>query len=95
MKSREGEHRERQHDAEEDGPDARAADRNDPSIITEWGFEVLVTPGVQLTNTVTVNLTTGTVEEVVNNCGAQVDSGDPDVPSYVLEYAPCVVSEGE
>jgi hypothetical protein len=60
--------------------------QNNPSIRTENGFEVPVTPGVQLTHIMTVNLSAGTIEHVVNGVGGQVDNSNTGVPAYVLRY---------
>ena len=65
--------------------------QNNPSIVTERGFEVPVTPGLELFHIMTVNLSAGTIEHVVNDCGAQVDNSNTGAPSYVLEYPPCVL----
>ena len=69
--------------------------QNDPSIVTEMGFEVTIGPGIELFHVMTVNLTAGTVRHVVNDCGAQVDAGAPGAPSYVLSYPPCELPGGE
>jgi hypothetical protein len=71
-----------------------AFNRNDPSIVTEMGYEVPDTPGVVLTHVMTKNLSgPGTINSVVNGFGEAVDGipapGDPDNyedPSYVIEY---------
>lgn len=60
--------------------------RNDPSIVTERGFEVPRTSGVRLHHLLTVNLDAGAIEHVVNDVGARVDSRAPGVPSYVVDY---------
>jgi hypothetical protein len=60
--------------------------RNDPSIVTERGFEVPRAPGVRLHHLLTVNLGAGTVRHVVNDVGAQVDTGAVGVPAYVVDY---------
>ena len=44
--------------------------RNDPSIVTEHGFEVPRTAGVRLHHLLTVNLGAGTIRHVVNDVGA-------------------------
>lgn len=71
-----------------------AFNRNDPSIVTENGFEVPDAPGVVLRSVMTKNLSgPGTITHVVNGFGAAVDGvpepGDPDNsedPSYVVSY---------
>lgn len=60
--------------------------QNNPSIRTENGFEVPVTPGVQLTHIMTVNLSAGTIEHVVNGVGGQVDNSNTGIPAYILNY---------
>ena len=60
--------------------------RNDPSITTERGFEVPDRAGVRLHHVLTVNLDAGSIEHVVNDTGARVDSTAPGVPSYVVDY---------
>jgi hypothetical protein len=60
--------------------------RNDPSIITENGFEVPETPGVRLRHIMTVNLGAGTIQHVVNGVGSQVDNSNTGTPAYVIEY---------
>ena len=48
--------------------------RNDPSIVTENGYEVPDTPGVVLTHVMTKNLSgPGTINSVVNGIGDPVD----------------------
>ena len=60
--------------------------RNDPSITTESGFEVPERAGVRLHHVLTVNLEAGSIEHVVNDTGARVDSNAPGIPSYVVDY---------
>jgi hypothetical protein len=60
--------------------------QNNPSIRTENGFEVPVTPGVQLTHIMTVNLSAGTINHVVNGVGGQVDNTNTGTPAYILSY---------
>ncbi len=60
--------------------------RNDPTITTARGFEVPDRPGVRLHHVMTVNLEAGSIEHVVNDTGARVDSTAPGVPSYVVDY---------
>jgi len=60
--------------------------RNNPSIITENGFEAPTTPGVQLHHLLTVNLGAGTTRHVVNGVGGQVDNSNTGVPQYVVDY---------
>jgi len=58
----------------------------DPSIHASRGFEVPVTPGVRLHHVLTVNLSAGTIDHVVNDTGAPVDNSNTGTPSFVAEY---------
>ena len=70
--------------------------QNNPDIVTENGFLVPDAPGVELTHILTVNLTAGTINNVINGVGDKVEfvdtdgDGEPDsgagVPSYVVTY---------
>jgi hypothetical protein len=60
--------------------------QNNPSIHTENGFEVRETPGVQLHHIMTVNLSAGTIDHVVNGVGAAADTTKIGVPVYIVEY---------
>jgi hypothetical protein len=60
--------------------------RNDPTITTESGFEVPERAGVRLHHVLTVNLDAGSIEHVVNDTGARVDSSAPGMPSYVVDF---------
>ena len=60
--------------------------RNNPSIHTENGFEVPETPGVQLHHVMTVNLSAGTIDHVVNGVGDPADVTRIGVPVYVVDY---------
>jgi hypothetical protein len=60
--------------------------QNNPSIHTENGFEVPTTPGVRLHHIMTVNLSAGTIDHVVNGVGAAADTTRIGVPVYVTEY---------
>ncbi|QGQ18105.1 adenylyl cyclase [Cellulomonas sp. JZ18] len=62
--------------------------QNNPSIVTENGFEVPQRPGVRLTHVMTVNLSAGTIRHVVNGVGGQVDNSNTGTPAYVVEYPP-------
>lgn len=58
----------------------------DPTIHAARGFEVPVTPGVRLHHIMTVNLSAGTIDHVVNDTGAPVDNSSTGQPSYVVEF---------
>ena len=60
--------------------------RNNPSIHTENGFEVPVTPGVRLHHIMTVNLGAGTIDHVVNGVGGPADTSNIGVPVFVVDY---------
>ena len=60
--------------------------QNNPSIHTENGFEVPVTPGVQLHHIMTVNLSAGTIDHVVNGVGDPADTTKIGVPVYIIDY---------
>jgi hypothetical protein len=60
--------------------------RNNPAIHTENGFEVPERPGVRLHHIMTVNLSAGTIDHVVNGVGAAADTTKIGVPVYVIEY---------
>ncbi|HEX6033992.1 MAG TPA: coagulation factor 5/8 type domain-containing protein, partial [Anaerolineales bacterium] len=60
--------------------------RNNPSIHTENGFEVPETPGVQLRHIMTVNLSAGTIDHVVNGVGGPADTSNIGVPVYIVHY---------
>jgi hypothetical protein len=60
--------------------------RNNPSIHTENGFEVPETPGVQLHHIMTVNLSAGTIDHVVNGVGGPADTSNIGVPVYIVHY---------
>lgn len=60
--------------------------QNNPSIHTENGFEVPERPGVRLHHIMTVNLSAGTIDHVVNGVGAAADTTRIGVPVYVIDY---------
>ncbi|GAB7190089.1 hypothetical protein NUM3379_07950 [Kineococcus sp. NUM-3379] len=60
--------------------------QNNPSIHTENGFEVPQTPGVRLHHVMTVNLTAGTIDHVVNGVGDAADMQHVGQPRYVVSY---------
>lgn len=74
--------------------------RNDPGIVTENGYEVPETFGVQLNNIMINNLSgPGVMNHIVNGCGAAVDGiadaefgespGDYENPRYLVNYPLC------
>ncbi|MEO6084552.1 MAG: hypothetical protein ABIQ18_15740 [Umezawaea sp.] len=60
--------------------------QNNPTIHTENGFEVPNTPGVKLHHIMTVNLSAGVVDHVVNGVGDPADTTKVGVPVYVKDY---------
>lgn len=60
--------------------------QNNPSIHTENGFEVPQRPGVQLRHIMTVNLSAGTIDHVVNGIGDAADTSKIGVPVYIAQY---------
>ncbi|QYC45582.1 hypothetical protein Nocox_40195 [Nonomuraea coxensis DSM 45129] len=60
--------------------------QNNPDIHTENGFEVPRTPGVRLHHVMTVNLSAGTIDHVVNGVGEAADPSRTGAPVYVTDY---------
>jgi hypothetical protein len=60
--------------------------QNNPSIHTENGFEVPVRPGVRLHHIMTVNLSAGTIDHVVNGVGEAADTTRIGAPVYITDY---------
>jgi hypothetical protein len=60
--------------------------RNNPSIHTENGFEVPQTPSVRLRHVMTVNLSAGTIDHVVNSVGGPADTSHVGQPVYIVDY---------
>ncbi len=60
--------------------------QNNPAIHTENGFEVPQTPGVKLHHIMTVNLSAGTIDHVVNGLGDPADTTKIGVPIFVTNY---------
>jgi len=60
--------------------------QNNPSIVTETGFEVPERDGVRLHHVMTVNLSAGTILHVVNDVGGQADTTKIGVPQFIVEY---------
>ena len=58
----------------------------DPTIHATRGFEVPVRPGVRLHHIMTVNLSAGTIDHVVNDTGAPVDNSNTGQPSFIAEF---------
>nr|WP_239136226.1 adenylyl cyclase [Dactylosporangium siamense] len=60
--------------------------QNNPTIHTENGFEVPSTPGVKLHHIMTVNLSAGIIDHVVNGVGDPADTTKIGVPVYLADY---------
>jgi hypothetical protein len=60
--------------------------QNNPSIHTENGFEAPTRPGVQLHHIMTVNLSAGVIDHVVDGVGAAADTTKIGVPVYLNDY---------
>lgn len=69
-----------------DGGGVYVFNQNNPSIHTENGFEVPVTPGVRLHHIMTVNLSAGTIDHVVNGVGDPADTSRIGQPVYIVDY---------
>ncbi len=58
-----------------------------PDIHVSHAFEVPRTPGVQMHDLLTINLSgPGTIDHVINDTGGPVSSANPDVASQVVSY---------
>jgi hypothetical protein len=68
------------------GGGAYVFNQNNPSIHTENGFEVPQAPGVRLHHIMTVNLSAGTIDHVVNGVGDAADTTKIGVPVYIVDY---------
>ncbi|GAA0576414.1 RICIN domain-containing protein [Paractinoplanes ferrugineus] len=61
--------------------------QNNPSIHTENGFEVPNRPGVRLHHIMTVNLSAGTIDHVVNGVGGPASDSNPaGQPVFITDY---------
>ena len=69
-----------------DGAGVYVFNQNNPAIITANGFSVPETPGVQLHHIMTVNLSAGTIQHVVNGIGGQADNTNTGAPQYIVDY---------
>jgi hypothetical protein len=69
-----------------DGAGVYVFNQNNPEIITANGFSVPQKPGVQLHHIMTVNLSAGTIQHVVNGVGGQADNSNTGTPQYIVDY---------
>ncbi|WP_430867633.1 adenylyl cyclase [Demequina aurantiaca] len=60
--------------------------QNNTDIVTENGFEVPETKGVLLQHIMTVNLSAGTIEHVVNGVGGAATVDNTGTPQFVVDY---------
>ncbi|GAA4051710.1 adenylyl cyclase [Nonomuraea soli] len=60
--------------------------QNNPEIHTENGFEVPQRPGIKLHHIMTVNLSAGIIDHVVNGVGEAADTTKIGVPVYIVDY---------
>jgi hypothetical protein len=68
------------------GGGAYVFNQNNPSIHTSNGFEVPVTPGVAVHHVMTVNLSAGTIDHVINGVGTPADNSNTGTPQFVTDY---------
>lgn len=68
------------------GGGAYVFNQNNPSVISENGFEVPTTPGVQVKHVMTVNLSQGTIRHVIDGVGTQADNTNTGTPQFVTQY---------
>ncbi|MCV2393158.1 adenylyl cyclase [Actinotalea sp. M2MS4P-6] len=59
--------------------------QNNPDIVTASGFVVPETPGVRLHHVMTVNLSAGTIQHVVNDLGTQADNTNTGTPQFIVD----------
>jgi len=57
-----------------------------PSVHASRGFEVPVTPGVRMHHLMTVNLSAGTIDHVINDTGGPATTAGIGQPVYVTEF---------
>jgi hypothetical protein len=69
-----------------DGGGVYVFNQNNPSIVTQSGFEVPQRPGVKLHHVMTVNLSAGTIVHIVNDTGAQADNSNTGSPRFLADY---------
>ncbi|WP_238007354.1 adenylyl cyclase [Dactylosporangium sp. AC04546] len=60
--------------------------QNNPSIHTENGFEVPNKPGIKLHHIMTVNLSAGIIDHVVNGVGDAADTTKIGQPVFITDY---------
>lgn len=60
--------------------------QNNPSIVTENGFEAPEGEGISLHHIMTVNLSAGVINHVVNGVGGTADTTVIGVPQYITQF---------
>lgn len=60
--------------------------QNNPAILTASGFDVPNRAGVKLHHVMTVNLSAGTIQHVVNDTGTQADNSNTGTPQFVVDH---------
>ena len=60
--------------------------QNNPTIVTENGFEVPEGEGISLHHIMTVNLSAGVINHVVNGVGGTADTTVIGVPQYITQF---------
>ncbi len=60
--------------------------QNNPTIVTENGFEVPEGEGISLHHIMTVNLSAGVINHVVNGVGGTADTTKIGVPQYITQF---------
>ena len=60
--------------------------QNNPTIVTENGFEVPEGEGISLHHIMTVNLSAGVITHVVNGVGGTADTTAIGVPQYLTQF---------
>ena len=60
--------------------------QNNPTIVTENGFEVPEGDGISLHHIMTVNLSAGVITHVVNGVGGTADTTAIGVPQYLTQF---------
>ncbi|WP_205789109.1 hypothetical protein [Microbacterium sp. CPCC 204701] len=59
--------------------------QNNPSIITADGFSVPEAPGVRLQHIMTVSLSAGTIQHVVDGVGGRADNTNTGTPQFEVD----------
>ena len=57
-----------------------------PAVHASRGFEAPVTAGVKMHHLLTVNLSAGTIDHVINDIGGPADNSIIGTPVYIVEF---------